>query len=139
MQKYGIRTGQVQGAIDNFTVVNTINDGMDKNENYRQNLSTDIDVWRETEKLSQHFLLKWHYVMAKVTKTTCINLENKDRSLGTLFGMSVWIERQKQHDKESQWKLIQYLVRLQLLFITKENLFTRKLVTRFDPSAWTNH
>ena len=51
VQKYRIKKGQVQGAFDNLTVVNRINDGMDNYENHKQHLSTDIHVWRETEKI----------------------------------------------------------------------------------------
>ena len=51
MKKYEIKGGQVEGAIDNMTVVNRINDGLDTNVGHKQHLSTDLDVWNETEAL----------------------------------------------------------------------------------------
>ena len=49
VRKYKIHSKRVQGAIDNLTVVNRINDGLDTYGNHKQHLSTDINVWRETE------------------------------------------------------------------------------------------
>ena len=51
VKKFGIQRGGVNGAIDNLTVVNRLNTGIDDHENHKQHLSTDIDVWRETEKI----------------------------------------------------------------------------------------
>ena len=48
VKKYEINGGQVDGAMDNLTVVNRINDGLDESRGHKQHLSTDLDIWKET-------------------------------------------------------------------------------------------
>ena len=52
VQKYQITDGAIEGAIDNLTVVIRINDGINEDTEHKQHLSTDIDVWNETEVVS---------------------------------------------------------------------------------------
>ena len=47
-QKFDITEGHVNGVIDNLTVVTRLNEGLNENEGHKKQLSTDIDVWKET-------------------------------------------------------------------------------------------
>ena len=51
VKKFAIKEGQIQGAVDNMTVVNRLNEGLDDSKGHKTHLSTDIDVWKETETL----------------------------------------------------------------------------------------
>ena len=46
-----VKGGNVEGTIDNLTVVNRINDGLDATVGHKQHSSTDLDIWNETEML----------------------------------------------------------------------------------------
>ena len=49
VQKYQVSQGHIQGAVDNMTVVQRMNDGIDPEVGHKQLLATDYDVWKETE------------------------------------------------------------------------------------------
>ena len=46
--KYDVQKGQVEGAIDNMTVLNRLNDGVDPEAGHQKHLATDYDLWMET-------------------------------------------------------------------------------------------
>ena len=48
-QKYHITDGAIEGAIDNLTVVNRLNEGIDMDAGHTKHLRTDLDEWNETE------------------------------------------------------------------------------------------
>ena len=51
VKKFAMEEGHVNGAIDNMTVMNRLNEGLDNSREYKTHLSTDIDVWKDTEDL----------------------------------------------------------------------------------------
>ena len=50
VQKYHVSSGHIHGAaVDNMTVVQRMNNGIDPEVGHKHHLATDYDVWKETE------------------------------------------------------------------------------------------
>ena len=60
VQKYHVTEGEIQGAVDNLTVVNRLNEGIDEGAGHKKHLNTDIDVWMESAEVMSCIPIKCH-------------------------------------------------------------------------------